>query len=139
MDHPVLNLPMPLLMVGSAMFDTSSDWIVAISNSHFIVLQRCLLFTKFFSLGFLANFTTACRFHCASILLPFSLRWSYSTTTYDFKFFPSILKRFQIFDYSVHHKKFYFFQVIFFFITLCAIRNLWFFKKASIFWLLCVP
>ncbi len=35
-----------------------------------------------------------------------------------------ILKRLQIFDYSVHHKKFYFFQVSFFFITLCAIRNL---------------
>ncbi len=36
-------------------------------------------------------------------------------TNHDIKFFPSILKRFQIFDYSVHHKKFYFFQVIFFF------------------------
>ncbi len=56
---------------------------------------------------------------------PFSLRWSYSMATHDFKFFPSILKRLQIFDYSVHHKKFYFFQLIFFIIIiLCAIRNL---------------
>ncbi len=53
-------------------------------------------------------------------------QWPYSTTTHDFKFFSSILKRLQIFDYSVHHKKF-FFQVLFFsLITLCAIRNLWF-------------
>ncbi len=56
----------------------------------------------------------------------FPSRSQHSTTTHDFKFFPSILKRLQIFDHSVHHKKFYFFQVIFFFFD-SSVRH----KKAS--------
>ncbi len=40
----VLCLPMPLLVEGWATSNTSSDWIVVISNSDFVVLQLVVIF-----------------------------------------------------------------------------------------------
>ncbi len=96
----------------------------------------------------LLTLQTTHRFRWPSILLHFLSGEGIWRRPMISNFFPGILKRLQIFDYSVHHKKFYFFQVIFFYyyysvchkkssvflkgfnflITLYTIKNLWFQK-----------